>query len=85
VVEHVARWSYAIYLTNLEIAAILFTHLALPPSDGRFGERAGWVVLFWSLTLAVSAALYRWLRIPRDGGAKNDWAPYRDFAAAARR
>jgi len=58
--------------------------LALPRPTAGFGERAGWVVLFWSLTLAVSAALYRWYESPVMAARKRLGA-YRDFAAAARR
>lgn len=66
-VAAIARWSYSLYLTNLLIAVLFFQHVVAARPDAGIGTRLAWVAGFWLATLAISAALYRWIESPMLG------------------
>ncbi|MDB6167218.1 MAG: acyltransferase 3 [Verrucomicrobia bacterium] len=82
-VQYVAQLSYSIYLTHLLVAGTLYVHLAYPHPRAGMPERAAWVALFVSITLAISATTYRWIEQPALA-ARNRIRAYLAFKAALR-
>ena len=59
----VARWSYSLYLTNFVIS-VLLTDFLQPRIQGIAAGVIVCEVLFLSISLSMSAALYRWVELP---------------------
>jgi len=59
----VARWSYALYLANFAVYQVVFIQLKIFYFTGLAGALAR-AALFLGASLAISAALHRWVEVP---------------------